>query len=87
MSPFIDVLVVCHLILSVAFLRDDNAGFSVHQFVTQPVFIEGLVAEKSLKLHIFDHSSHSKQVMALTRKKCKPNQVCQGIDKSYGFGA
>ena len=86
MPPFIDFLVVWNLRFSVAFRRNNSAGFAFCQFVTQPVCIESLVTEKGLKLHIFDNALHPKQVMALTGEQRKPDQIPQGIDKSHDFG-
>ncbi len=66
--------------------RDHRQGVAFVQFRSQPVGIEGLVAQQGIELNVLDEGTHPDHVIALAGQEHEARQIAQGIDQRYDLG-
>ena len=80
------MLVVIDLLYSVTARWDHRQGAALVQFRSQPVGIEGLVAQQGIEVKVLDEWSNPDHVVALTGQEHEAYEIAQSIDKGDNLG-
>lgn len=86
MPPAISMEVTVDVLLPVRFWRDHRYRTSIVEFRTQPVSVEGLVAEQHTEFDVFNQRAHSDEVVALTGQQNETRQVSQRVHQRHDLG-
>src|SRR3712207_2096990 len=86
MAPAIHVAVEVDLGLAVGLGRDHRDGPAGVKVCSQPVHVEGFVAEQGAEGDALDQRRHADRVMALARQQHEAHQVAQRVHQGDDLG-
>lgn len=86
MPPFVGVFIVIAQELAVRFRWDDGGGPARIEFSEQPISIERLVCQKSIKCNAIDERFDAFHVVSLTGQENEVGQVSERVDQSNDLG-
>jgi len=78
--PAVGMKIAVDLAFAVRFGRDHGDGAPVVQFRSEPVSIEGLIAQEHIEFHALDQRFDPNQIMGLPGQKNKADKIPQRIN-------
>ena len=87
MAPFVHFVIMRDAPGSVGLGRDDRCGPALIEVGTQPVVVEGFVADERRKIEAGDQRLNTDAVVTLTGQKDEANEIAESVNQGHDFGS